>query len=282
MTNEAAHDLAAQRRALAVSIASEAGALVRSRFGRPGRVLAKPISEGGSHVGDVVTEVDFASEQLIRERITAALPDAHVLGEEGGLDESAGQHPHDIDELWVVDPIDGTINFAHGIPGFCVSIGCYQKGRPVAGAIYDPMLDEMFSFGETNEQGVSAWCNDHPMSVAHNADLADSMLGAGGGGPEFRQIVRQFRSWRRIGSAALSMAWVAAGRFDAYVQLIALSPWDYGAGVPMILAAGGVATNEQLTPWQHPLSGTSGLVAASVPTHAQLTNLITQLRPDDV
>lgn len=255
---------------LSGSIAREAGALQRSGFGNPGVVHHKGTLSDQERAYDVVTEVDFACEKLILERIREHSPDAVVLAEEGGicLRDPSAQPPAlpEASDLWIVDPLDGTINFANGLPGFGVSIARYSEGRAVEGAIYDPLLDELFTF----EHGAGAMLNGEPIHVGAREQLHEGIFGVGSAGRIFPDVVRKFRAWRRIGSAALSMAYVACGRFDAYATLGNLAPWDYAAGAPLILEAGGTLTDQQFDPWDYPVERWSGVVAANGTLHGQL------------
>lgn len=255
------------------SMAREAGALLRSRFGNPGVVQAKGVAIGSDRVYDVVTELDFACERLVLDRVRELNPDAVVLGEEGGAVLVDGTPcPTDlaeVEDLWIVDPLDGTVNYAQSLPLFCVSLARYSRGAPVAGSIYDPMLDEMFSF-----DADGSTLNGAPIQVAQRENSVEAMLAVGSTGGPFREIAKEFRSWRRIGSAALSMAWVACGRFDAYVQLGNLAPWDLAVGAPLIERAGGMITTHGFEAWPYPLEGWSGAIAASTPIHGELSRIM--------
>lgn len=254
-------------------MARAAGGLLRERFGNPGPITGKGQLHDTDRIYDVVTELDFACEQLIVESIRALSPNAVVLAEEGGVSLANPDQPiatlADAEDLWLVDPLDGTVNFAHSIPFFCVSIARYQCGVPVAGVIYDPMLDELFAF-----EGDEATRNGEPISVRQGKSPNESILGVGSLGTRAQVVAREFRSWRRMGSAALSLAYVACGRYDAYVQLGNLAPWDYGTGAPLVLAAGGTLTDHLLEQWIHPLEGMTGVVAAPQGIHARITELL--------
>ncbi|MBC7459769.1 MAG: hypothetical protein H7287_00260 [Thermoleophilia bacterium] len=273
---------ARQRREECVRIALEAGALLRSRFGRPGEILAKGTPDDLERMYDVVTEVDFLSEKLILDRIAELDPGAIALAEEGGFVRADGApitghdaelQPDDLDEVWLIDPIDGTINFAHGVPHFCVSIACWRGARPVAGAIVDPMIGETFSF-EWDDPAAgtvrTAFHNDEVVHLGGGRPTIDSLLTIGGGGPKLRPIMRQFRSWRRIGSAALALAWVGVGRCGAYIQPGNLSPWDWGVGAPFVEAAGGVVTDAGGATWAPRLHGVTGVIAGSRVVHGAI------------
>ncbi|MCW2927207.1 MAG: Inositol-phosphate phosphatase [Thermoleophilia bacterium] len=268
---------ATARRADCERIALEAAALLRSRFGNPGEIHGKGTPDDLERLYDVVTEVDFASERLILDRIAELNPDAVVLAEEGGLTAADGTRTDDdpsrADEVWLVDPLDGTINFAHGVPHFCVSVACWRSGEPFAGAIVDPMVGETFSFERHDAQTSSAFHDGTRLDLGEGPQPAHSLLYVGGGGPSLNTLKREFRSWRRLGSAALALAWVGAGRCGAYVQPGLLHPWDWGVGVPFIQAAGGTVTDGGGQGWSGRLHGTTGIVAAPRSIHAKIAEL---------
>ncbi|MCW2923969.1 MAG: Inositol(or 4)-monophosphatase [Thermoleophilia bacterium] len=268
---------ATQRRADCERIGLEAAALLRSRFGDPGEIQGKGEPDDVDRIYDVVTEVDFASERLVLGRIAELAPSAFVLAEEGGLTDADGVRsevrPEAAEELWIVDPLDGTVNFAHGVPHFCVSIACWRGGAPVAGAIVDPMVGETFSFERDPDGEGGAFHDGAPIHLGEGVAPSRTLLTIGGGGPSLVPLMRQFRSWRRIGSAALSLAWTGSGRCGAYVQPGLLHPWDWAVGVPFIQAAGGVVTDGGGLDWTPRLSGTTGLIAASRTVHADIAEL---------
>lgn len=218
------------------SIAREAGLLLAQGFGTSYAVEHK----SGRH--NLVTEFDLRSEHLLRDRLTALLPASGFLGEEGG-----GINP-DARAQWVVDPLDGTVNFAHGIPIFCVSIALTVDGVITAGVIYQPLLDELF----TAVRDHGAWLNGRRLSVSTTSEVHDALLVTGfpynvHDNPEhcidqFSAIVRQGIPVRRLGSAALDLAYVAAGRFDGFWE-VRLHPWDMAAGVLLVEEAGGHVTH---------------------------------------
>ena len=278
-----------QRRIECEAIAREAGALLRSRFGTPGVVSGKGVEHAGDRVFDVVTEVDFLSEKLVLERIAQADPDAVVLAEEGGLVRAADPSiklDDDVDaygaahELWLVDPLDGTINFSHNVPHFCVSIACWRAGVPVAGAIFDPMIGELFSFewddldAKTPRRAFHDGVAVAPLAD-HGADASMVYVG-GSGNTKLVPMLRAFRSWRRLGSAALALAWVGVGRCGAYVQPGFLNAWDWGAGAPFVFAAGGVITYPDGSLWAGTPSDTRGLVAATPQVHHDIGDTVAE------
>jgi myo-inositol-1(or 4)-monophosphatase len=210
-------------RALAEAVARETGALLRGAYDGPElRVSSK------STPTDLVSEADHAAERLIRERISAARPDDGVLGEEGG-DHAGTSGVH-----WVVDPLDGTVNFLFGIPQWAVSIACEDAEGTLAGVVYDPLRDELFS---AERNGV-AMLDGAPISASTRTDLSTALVGTGFGyDAEVRRaqaavvarLLPDVRDIRRLGSAAVDLAWTACGRLDAYYEH-GLNSWDMAAG----------------------------------------------------
>jgi myo-inositol-1(or 4)-monophosphatase len=221
----------------AISVAQEAGRLLRDRIGS--RI---DITHKGSI--DIVTDVDLASERLIRERIATHYPRHQVLAEEGGLAESAS------DYRWVVDPLDGTTNYAHGFPVFCVSIALQHLGETILGVVYDPMREELF----TAERGTGAALNNRPIRVSSTGDILQSLLSTGfpydiktsnlTNLDHWANFAMHAQALRRIGSAALDLCYVACGRFDGFWEL-SLNPWDMAAGALIVSEAGGRITDFQ-------------------------------------
>jgi myo-inositol-1(or 4)-monophosphatase len=219
---------------VAVEAAMSVGPELRAAFGKIERVGAK------ANFHDLVTEADVAAETLIRQRLRAATPEAAIVGEELG---STGEAPL----RWYIDPIDGTNNFAGGIPFFCVSIGAAVDGELVAGVILDPLRNELFVATES-----AALCNGEPLAARGASDDATATMVTGFPRHEpwadapgsvtdfelFASMVYSFRTVRRLGSAALALAYVAAGRVDVSFGVNA-SPWDLAAGALMVSAAGG-------------------------------------------
>ena len=186
-----------------------------------------------------VTAADHRAEAILREELAKARPDYGFLGEEGGA------HPGtDKTHRWIVDPLDGTTNFLHGIPHFAIAIALERSGAIVAGLIYNPANDEMF----VAERGKGAFLNDRRIRVAARQRLADAVVGCGlphyGRGDlalarsEIAAAQRAFAGLRRYGAATLDLAWVAAGRLDAFWERD-LSPWDLAAGSLVVREAGG-------------------------------------------
>jgi myo-inositol-1(or 4)-monophosphatase len=216
---------------IAEAVAREAGRQLRDAFAGPRvNVTAK------STPTDLVSEADHAAERLIRERLAAARPDDGVLGEEGGVEVgSSGLR-------WVVDPLDGTINFLFGIPQWAVSIACEDGAGTLTGAIYDPMRDELW----TAERDGPALLDGRPIQGSDRSDLATALVATGFGYDaavrEYQagvvaRLLPQVRDIRRFGSAALDLAWTAAGRYDAFFER-GLNAWDLAAGELLCRRAG--------------------------------------------
>jgi myo-inositol-1(or 4)-monophosphatase len=216
------------------AIAREAGALLMEYF----RSRVKIEYKGDV---DLVTVADRKSEALILERIRAAFPTHDVMGEEGTRIETGS------DYRWYVDPLDGTTNFAHGYPVFCVSLAVEYKGERVAGVLYDPTRDELFAA----EKGSGARLNALPIAVSKTDRLAESLVATGFPSHKrhknpniyfYHQITLRTHGVRRAGSAALDLANVACGRYDGFWEFN-LNPWDTAAGVLIVQEAGGTVTN---------------------------------------
>jgi len=222
---------------LARELAASAGAIQRERYETDLRIDTK------SATIDLVTEVDRACEKLIVEGIQAARPEDAILAEEG--------HGSDDDQApfrWIIDPLDGTTNFAHGFPRFCVSIGIERKGERVAGVVYDPLLDERFEA----LRGEGAWLGERRLRVTSETEFGRALVATGfaydvhrsadDNLASFHNVVKTARGIRRDGSAALDLCYVAAGRLDAYWEL-KLHPWDVAAGFLIVEEAGGRITD---------------------------------------
>jgi myo-inositol-1(or 4)-monophosphatase len=193
--------------------------------------------------GDYVSQADRKAEEIVKAELMRARPDYGFLGEEGGATEGVdGQH------RWIVDPLDGTTNFLHGIPMFAVSIGLERQGQIVAGVIYNPAMDELY----TAERGGGTFLNDRRLRVAARTKLTDTVVGTGvphlGRGHhgkylvQLRNVMGEVAGVRRMGSAALDLAYIAAGRLDGFWEE-GLSAWDIAAGIIMIREAGGFVSD---------------------------------------
>ena len=188
---------------------------------------------------DFVSAADLRAERTLIAELTRARPRYGVLAE-----ESEAIRGVDIHHRWIVDPLDGTLNFLHGIPHFAISIGLERDGDVIAGVIYNPVTDEMF----WAEQGQGAWLNDRRLRVSARRNLAEAVLATGipwagreGHEPFLRQleaVMAEAAGVRRFGVAALDLAWVAAGRFDGFWES-GLKPWDMAAGIILVREAGG-------------------------------------------
>lgn len=220
--------------ATAVEIAREAGSLLNGLLDSPHEISYKgPMN--------LVTEADKRSEELIISRLRGQFPGYRIVAEEGSGQESSS------DYCWYVDPLDGTTNFAHGFPVFCVSLGLAFRDDVVAGVVFDPTRQEVY----TAERGAGAFVNGKRLEVSKIERLSESLLATGfppfGGRYEqnFQYYIRftgTSHGVRRAGSAALDLCWVAAGRFDGFWEL-KLHPWDKAAGVLMVTEAGGRVTD---------------------------------------
>jgi len=218
----------------AIDAARAAGAVLAERFGGQRTV---------EHKGriDLVTDADRAAEEAALGVIRTRFPDHAILAEESG---ASGQSKY----VWIVDPLDGTSNYAHGMPHFCVSVACQVQGVLEVGVIYEPLRDELF----TASRGGGARLNGqaiHPTDVGevHRAQLGTGMPYWVQERPEpvvklLDAFLRKAQGLRRFGSAALDLAWVACGRFDGFFEL-GLKPWDVAAGILIVREAGGVVTS---------------------------------------
>jgi len=216
----------------AIEAARAAGDLLLARVGLP-----LEIAEKGSR-GDLVTASDRASEALIVRRLRADFPSASILGEEGGVTRGTS------DERWIVDPLDGTTNYAHQHPLYCVSIAYERAGELRAAAIFVPALGELYAA----EARAGATLNGRRIAVSDVANVADAMVGTGfkpsdydRNGARFAALSHVAQAVRRGGSAATDLAFVAAGRFEAFWEFD-LQPWDIAAGALLVREAGGVVS----------------------------------------
>ena len=215
---------------LAIAAARAAGALLRSNFG-----TALNVDALEAH--DIKLELDVKSQELITGMILEHFPDHAIYGEEGLAGNQASPFH------WIVDPIDGTVNFYYGIPHFCISIALREHAEIILGVIYDPIRDEMWHV----RKGGPPLLNGKPCAVSRRATIAESILSVGfsktratidTGLPLFQDLVYRARKCRLMGSAALDMAYVASGRLDAYIEQ-SVSLWDIAAGILLLESAGG-------------------------------------------
>jgi myo-inositol-1(or 4)-monophosphatase len=217
--------------------------------------------------GNFVTAADHRSEEVIFRELSKARPGYGFLMEERGRVDGP-----DKSHRWIVDPLDGTTNFLHGIPLFCVAIALEREGELVCGLVYNPVLDELY----TAERGQGAFVNNRRLRVAARKSLADCVVSVGiphrgrGDHPKFldecKALMEQVSGIRRTGSAAIDLAWVASGRFDAYFERN-LQPWDIAAGMLLVREAGGFVT--EIDGGQRPLE-TGSVAAANQTVHKAL------------
>jgi myo-inositol-1(or 4)-monophosphatase len=214
----------------AIRAARAAGALVRENFGRQHKVNVE-------EAHDLKLELDVRSQALITNLLLEQFPSHSIIGEEGSAENVS------TDFEWVIDPIDGTVNYFYGIPHFCISIALRKKGEIIVGVIYDPMRDELWHA----ELGGKAYLNNAPIEVSQHSDISQSVVSVGMsktlaelevGISIFQDLLVRARKCRLMGSAALDLAYVATGRFDAYVER-SVNWWDIAAGVLLVNCAGG-------------------------------------------
>ncbi len=210
--------------------ARAAGELLRARF-------AKPLTVNATTAHDIKLEVDVLAQNLIAEHLLGRFPEHALYGEEGIVGDQSSDHQ------WVVDPLDGTVNYFYGIPHFCVSIALRFRGEIIVGVIYDPIRDEIWN----GEKGQPPRLNGEEFHVSTRADLAEAIVSVGlsktsatidSGLPMLQQMAYRVRKCRMLGSAALDLAYVACGRLDAYIEQ-GISLWDIAAGWLLVEAAGG-------------------------------------------
>jgi len=263
---------------IAATAALEAGAILRSHFGKLESIEKKGAS------GNLVTEADHAAEAAILTILKHHVPDHAILAEEGGRLGNA-----DSAYLWAIDPLDGTTNYAHQYPVFAVSIGLLVEGVPQLGVIYDPMRQELFQAG----RGLGAWRDSHwdgkterhPLQVSQTDALQESLLVTGfaydrrqvsdNNYSEFCHLTDMTHGVRRAGAAALDLAYVAAGRLDGYWER-GLSPWDMVAGVVLVEEAGGRVTAYDQSPWN---MASGRILATNGQIHGELSQALMNFKP---
>ena len=248
----------------AIAIAKEAGALLLERYGR---LTGAEITRKGPR--DFVTAADRDAEALIARRLLEEFPEHGLLAEEGAR-RGDGAGP-----IWIVDPLDGTTNFLHGIPFFAVSMGLVENGVPILGVVHAPALGRTF-YGAP---GQGAFDEERPLSVSVTPDLREALVATGFGYAldtvpdhnldNLASVARVASGIRRLGSAALDLAFVAAGHLDAFWELH-LSPWDVAAGAAIVRAAGGTVTDARGgDDWLHGrhIVATNGLLHDAIRSH---------------
>jgi myo-inositol-1(or 4)-monophosphatase len=241
-------------------LAREAGEILRKGFNQAHKVSYKGVI-------DPVTEMDHASERFLLDEINRRWPGGTITSEERGLTKGNGA------QSWFVDPLDGTVNYAHHLPIFSVSMAWALDGRVRMGVVYDPMRDELFSA----ERGKGARLNGQPIHVSEATELQKSLLVTGfpydswnterDNFDNFVRMAKLTQGVRRLGSAALDACWVAAGRFDGFWE-ISLQPWDVAAGGLIAEEGGATVTNTRNGPDY--LSSPQSIIAATPGIHAQI------------
>ena len=253
-----------------IAIATEAGRILSSGFGS---VMSVHDKDG---VHNLVTEYDLRVEAFLLEQLNKLVPGASFLGEEGGMREGISEFK------WVVDPLDGTVNFAHGIPIFCVSIGAVINNELALGVIHQPLLDETFSA----LSGGGAFLNGEKIRVSQTATVGESILATGfpydvEENPsncleQFQSVIGKGLPVRRLGSAAIDLAYSAAGRFDGFCE-VRLQPWDIAAGAVILKEAGGSITHYGGRPFQ---LGADSVVATNGKIHEEMLVILGTAQTD--
>lgn len=250
----------------AVEIAREAGALLANHFER--RVGFELKGEF-----DLVTEADRASERLVVERLRTYFPTHGIVAEEGGGCETSSEY------RWFVDPLDGTTNFAHSFPVFNVTLGLQRAGETIAGVVYDPIRQEMFSA----ERGAGAYLNGRRIKVSTAKNLSDSLASTGFPSRKrhhnvnihfYYQLAMASHGVRRTGSAAIDLAYVAAGRLDFFWEF-GLKPWDMAAGTLLVQEAGGRTSD--MKGGAHSITGSEHLLADNGFLHDQVLEMFEKI-----
>ena len=256
--------------AFTVELATDAGRLIMDRYERVERVDYKSAR-------DIVTEVDHLSEELILGAIRARYPGDAILAEESGAHTTASgaEATSGTGRVWIVDPVDGTINYANGIPFFCVSIGLVVEGRPAVGVVLDPARDDCFAA----TAGGPATLNDRPIRASEKERLTDFVVQMALSGravaTRVRAVRKAIRISRSMGSSALALSYVANGRFDAFIQQGGMSNWDVAAAGLIAERAGATVTDAEGGPWFDVGRGarTVGIVAAPAAHHGAVLAL---------
>ena len=254
---------------LAIELARRAGGLILE-----GQNSTIQVSRKGPT--DLVTDYDLKAEQMLVKGIVEAYPEDRILAEEGTSSPKVGG---DAEHLWLIDPIDGTTNYAHGLPFYSVSIGLMSNDSLALGVIYDPARDELFHA----IKGGGAWLGDKPLGVSETRTLEDSLLVTGfpydirtnadNNLNHYNKLSKLTRGVRRLGSAALDLAYVAAGRLDGFWEL-RLNPWDWAAGVLITQEAGGIVTT--FDGGEKVIGGDETLLATNGHLHEPLQQILTE------
>ncbi|MBI5815199.1 MAG: inositol monophosphatase [Nitrospinae bacterium] len=245
---------------------SDALAVAQQAAREAGRIMTEMAERGFrvEHKGeiDLVTEVDVLCEKAVEGILGASFPGYGILGEEYANVQSGAKYK------WVIDPIDGTTNYAHGFPVYCSSVALTLDGAPIVGAVYDPTRDEMFCA----VQGMGAMLNGYPIRVSHTAELIKSLLATGfpydikttprNNLKQFADFAMRAQAIRRPGAAALDLCYVAAGRMDGFWEFH-LKPWDIAAGALIVAEAGGTVTmsgGEELDIYRSDIVASNGII----------------------
>lgn len=252
------------------TMARQAGQILRESFGQRHKITYKGVI-------DLVTEADKRSEAFLLGEIQQRFPGDRILSEESGdLDgENSG--------MWLIDPLDGTINYAHGVPIYTVSVAYAKNGVPMLGVVYDPSLDECFSA----EQGAGARRNGYPIRVSATPDLNHSLLVTGfpydirtnpaNNLEQFTRFSLRSQGVRRLGSAAMDLCYIACGRLDGFWE-IRLSPWDLAAGVVIAEEAGARVTS--VNGDTHYMKPPYSIMAANPRIHAQMLEVMLEIQAE--
>jgi myo-inositol-1(or 4)-monophosphatase len=246
---------------LALELAREAGAVLLERLRMPREIAEK------SRRADIVTDADRASEALIVARLRAEYPSSTIFAEESGM------HAGTRDERWIIDPLDGTTNFAHGYPLFCISIAYERAGELIAGVVHAPAMNECFAA----ERGAGASLNGNAIRVSTIDRIGDAMVCTGFHPADFERNAAYFRAAsyraqavRRDGAAALDLAYVACGRFDGFWEFD-LHAWDVAAGTLLVREAGGAVTQTSAAPAS---VDAPSILATNARIHAELVEVL--------
>lgn len=244
-------------------VAREAGGILRNGFSKVRHVKMKGKI-------DPVTEYDIRSENLIKAAIQETYPDHEILAEESGMGQTRSPY------RWVIDPLDGTVNYAHHLPVYCVSVGLEYKGRCAVGVVYDPERDELFSAGRS----LGASLNGKKITVSSTSKLDSALLATGFAYDVrtarrnnlglFARMVKNAQAVRRLGSAALDVCWTACGRFDGFWEL-GLHPWDTAAALVILEEAGGKVTRMNGQPYS---IYKSDILASNSLLHQQMKKIL--------
>ena len=255
--------------AFTIEVATEAGEMLLDGFARHHALDLERKEDG---VNNIVTEMDIKSEKIIRERVEGKFG-GRFIGEESAEEIDLNGR------VWIVDPIDGTVNYAKGIPLWTVSIALVEDGVPLAGVVYEPVRGSMYSA----YRGGGAWCNGEPIHCSGTRNIQEGALVTGfpyniaenpfGAIDTFSRVLYRGIAVRRLGSAALDMAWVAAGIFDGFWE-VALKPWDVAAGVLLVREAGGIVGSYGSTVSNDDLLITDRVVGTNGLIHEELMEIL--------